>query len=182
MSKYSSGYKNDEKLRRLLVTEMRYDPDTGDLWWIKSGPRRKLDKPVGTMHSSGYLIFSTGVGGKIYSLRAHRVAWLLYYGSWPEGFLDHINKKPSDNRVINLRSASYPENNRNKSMSSTNKSGYRGVSWSSYHNKWVARIGTGERHKFIGCFNCPTVAALAYDKASRKYHKSFGVRNFEGFG
>jgi len=179
MAKYTPGYQKDNDLKELLLSEMRYNPDTGELWWVKGGPRRNTERPVGTVHSSGYLIFSTGVNSNIYSLRAHRVAWLLYYGDWPKGFLDHVNKDGLDNRITNLRAASYPENNRNKSLPSNNKSGYRGVSWSSYHKKWVARIGTGEKHKFLGYFNCPTVAAMQYDKASIKYHGDFGVKNFE---
>ena len=180
MSKYSNGYMEDEYLKKLLLNELSYDPSTGNIFWSVKKPRRNMDKPVGTKHSSGYLIFSTGVNSKVYSLRVHRVVWLLLHGDWPEHFVDHINRDRTDNRAENLRAASNTENARNSSIPSTNKSGYKGVSWSEYHNRWVARIGVGNKvHKFLGYYKCPTVAAIAYDNASKEYHGDFGGRNFD---
>lgn len=179
MSKYASGYMEDEELSSLLRNDLSYDEDTGHLKWKTYKRRRNMDKPVGTEHSSGYLLFSTGVSGKVYSLRVHRVVWFLVHDEWPEHFVDHINRDRTDNRLANLRLASDTQNARNSTLPITNKSGYRGVSWSAYHKKWVARIGLGgNNHKFLGYFGCPTVAALAYDSASREHHKEFGGRNF----
>ncbi len=179
MAKYHAGYSEDADLKEMLFSDLYYNQVTGELYWVKQTRKRVLGKPVGTPHSSGYLLFSTGINGKIYSLRVHRVCWLLAYGEWPVGFVDHKNRDRSDNRLENLRLASNQENAQNTALPVTNKSGFRGVSWSEYHKKWVARIGIGnQKHKFVGYFNCPTAAAFAYDKASLEYHKDYGVRNF----
>ena len=181
MSSYAKGYQNDNDLKDLLLSDLDYNRNTGEVYWNKQTIKRVLDKPAGTKHSSGYLILSTGVNGKVYSLRMHRVVWLLAYGEWPIGFVDHINNDRTDNRLSNLRLANSNQNSRNCVMHVTNKSGYRGVSWSEYHNKWVARIGLGDQgHKFLGYFKCKTAAAVAYDQASLKYHGDYGKRNFDG--
>jgi len=181
VSSYSSGYMVDKELRCLLLNEMSYDVCTGNLYWTKKSRKRNMEDPVGTKHSSGYLLFSTGVSGKVYSLRAHRFVWLKSYGVWPKHFVDHKNRDRSDNRLSNLREATDSENACNAVLASNNKSGYRGVSWSSCHRKWVARIGLGnKKHKFLGYYDCPKDAALSYDRASLEHHRHFGVRNFEG--
>jgi hypothetical protein len=76
-----------------------YEPGTGLFYFIKPGQGRRLARPVGTKHSDGYV--SIRLAGKHYL--AHRVAWLMYYGAWPEGIIDHINRDKSDNRINNLR-------------------------------------------------------------------------------
>jgi hypothetical protein len=45
---------------------------------------------------------------------AHRLAWLWWFGEWPEGGLDHINRIRNDNRIDNLREATRSENQRNR--------------------------------------------------------------------
>lgn len=57
---------------------------------------------LGSKDKDGYLILK--VKGK--RLKAHRVAWLLNYGEFPEGEIDHINRDRTDNRIENLRIAS----------------------------------------------------------------------------
>lgn len=41
--------------------------------------------------------------GVRHTVLAHRLAWLLHYGSWPEGDLDHIDGNPLNNKIDNLR-------------------------------------------------------------------------------
>lgn len=168
----------DEELEQYLRDNLEYCPDSGLLTWSKNLRKRKRGQIVGSKHVSGYLIFSVGFNNKSWSLRVHRVCWFLHYGTWPDDFLDHVNGIKDDNRISNLRPASYKTNNLNISKSSANKSGYKGVSWCKEKKKWVSRIGVNGRHLFLGRFNCKTAAALAYDKASLKYHKEFGKRNF----
>ena len=63
----------------------------------------------GSLDKDGYLIIK--VKGR--QFKAHRIVWLLYYGSFPNKEIDHINHNRLDNRIENLREATRTENNNN---------------------------------------------------------------------
>src|SRR2546430_2641276 len=90
--------------------------------------------------------------------------------------VDHINRLRYDNRRCNLREASILLNNRNKGIGKANKSGYKGVSFCSGRNKWIAQI-RANRSYFLGYFDSPELAAIAYNKAAILYHKEFAYLN-----
>lgn len=59
---------------------------------------------------------------------AHRIAWLLMTGAWPEGEIDHENGKRSDNRFKNLRPCpNHFEQQQNAKIRVTNTSGHPNV-------------------------------------------------------
>lgn len=176
---YSSVSEGSRELEDYLKSNMTYDSQAGHLFWSKPSGKRRLGVPVGTLHSSGYLVFSAGFNRRRFSLRAHRVCWLLHYGEWPESFVDHIDRNRTNNRIANLREVSYRQNCQNQTKQVNNTSGYRGVSWSKCKGKWVVRIRTEGCYKFCGYFSDVVEAAKAYDEASLKYHKGFGGRNFD---
>lgn len=92
----------------------------------------------------------------------------------PLGFeVDHINGDRTDNRRSNLRLCTRRQNNLNRSVSSANKIGYKGVS--KYKNgKWNARISTALGvYKSLGIFKTPEDAAKAYENAARELHGEF---------
>lgn len=93
---------------------------------------------------------------------AHRVAWALHHGKWPDGEIDHINRCPSDNRIENLRVVTSLENSRNKGDYSNNTSGYRGVTLHKATGKWAAQIKINKRNIHLGLFSDPVEAANAY--------------------
>jgi len=179
LSKYQSNYMDCPKVAGYLRDNLAYYPDSGELYWSKPKGKRNLQKPVGVLHSSGYLVFAIGFEGKYFSLRVHRVCWFLHTGEWPKKFLDHVDGDGTNNKIYNLREATYLENNQNMSISKRNTSGYKGVSWCKERQKWTARIKDGGgKYRYLGRFGCKTAAAIAYDKASLKYHGEFGNRNF----
>ena len=69
---------------------------------------------------------------------AHRVIWLLSYGKWPDGVLDHIDGNGLNNSLSNLQDTDQVYNSRNAQMNSLNKSGVNGVHWDVSRNKWSA--------------------------------------------
>lgn len=100
----------------------------------------------------------------------------------PSGvFVDHINGNPLDNRRNNLRLASRSENNSNRRKTkNTTSSIYKGVSFNKKIKKWTAYISFNKKHEHLGCFNCETAAALAYDKRAKVLHGEFCNLNFGG--
>lgn len=48
-------------------------------------------------------------------------------------------------------------------LMATNKSGYRGVSWSKSNKKWIAQISINNKQKRLGLFDSLGIAALCYD-------------------
>ena len=103
----------------------------------------------------GYVLIS--IDGTRYP--AHRLAWLYIYGQWPNGQIDHINRNPSDNRIVNLREATVAENGHNAGLRIDNTSGFKGVH--RHRNllarPWQARIKFGSRRISLGYFETPEV-------------------------
>ncbi len=85
-------------------------------------------------------------------LKAHRVAWVVYYGKWPKGQIDHINGDRADNRIGNLRDVNSSKNSRNSKMKSNNTSGHNGIYWYERYGKWQVSGGADGRKKHIGYF------------------------------
>ncbi len=90
---------------------------------------------------------------------------------------DHINGNGLYNLKSNLRSCSRTENNRNKGCSKRSKSGIKGVHFKKNARTWIAQISVNSKRIHLGCFKCPLLAAIAYDEAALKYHRSFAYLN-----
>lgn len=170
----------DEYIRENL----RYDPETGYLWWIKEsdhrvGKKRDLDKSADYIHkNSGYVNVNLSLTGGQFPYRAHRVAWFLHYGSWPDKSLDHINGIKTDNRIENLRPATQQENDRNRKAYKGCSSKYKGVSWSKSCQKWKSYIRSNQRQEHLGIYSSEEEAAQAYDKAARERFGDYACLNF----
>jgi hypothetical protein len=98
----------------------------------------KAGQVAGTRMLEGY--YQMGIGGKRHLV--HRVVFYMATGQDPQGYhVDHINGDPSDNRPDNLRLATQVENLRHRAtMVSSNKSGYRNVSWNTRWKGWQVSV------------------------------------------
>lgn len=142
---------------------LSYEPETGILRWKRTGARRQAGDVAGT-YSKGYVL--VGIGYHLY--KAHRLAWLIHYGRWPDGQVDHIDGNRSNNSIANLREASCRQNARNRPKQGNNSSGYKGVSL--LKGRWRAQITTADGHKHIGMFDTPELAYAAYlEEAARHF-------------
>lgn len=99
-----------------LEADFSYDHQTGEIY--------RKGKRVGASCDGGRYM-RVWVAGK--HIRHHRVAWYLYYGSWPAFNIDHINGDGCDNRILNLREVTHSENLRNKKSYSRTESLPHGV-------------------------------------------------------
>ena len=100
---------------------------------------------------------------------AHHVAFVLTYGRYPDGDIDHINGIGTDNRLTNLREVSHAENMRNQRRSSANTSGCMGVDFHNVANKWRARIIVDKKEMHLGVFDTKTEAVAARKAAELHY-------------
>lgn len=150
---------------------LRYDAGTGKLFWKKSPNRRK---PVGTEAGSktrlGYL--SVCIGGKRYM--AHRRAFLLSTGAWPDQEIDHVDGDGLNNRLENLRDVSRVINRENQRRAGkNNKSGILGVYVrpNSIKSPFFSTIVVRGRVLHLGGFTSAEAAHAAYIDAKRRYHE-----------
>lgn len=88
-------------------------------------------------------------------------------------FIDHINRNRLDNRKENLRVVKKQENCINKSIPSTNTSGFMGVQWYKSRNKWVATLAINKKNKFLGYYNIKEDAIIARLNGEKKYYGEF---------
>ena len=173
-------------LRQLLD----YDPETGLLTWRPRGAElfkhsagrtaehsaacwnsRYVGKPaLDHLNGKGYL---TGLILKDRFI-AHRVAFKMATGQEPPQ-IDHINGIRTDNRLCNLRAASYAENARNHKVRADNTSGEPGVYWHKPGAKWRVQIG-GSPRRHIGLYDTleEAIAARRAAGAAFGYHQNHG--------
>lgn len=171
-----------ELLRQLL----RYEPETGKLFWrerpVEMFPAERHWKMWNTRFSGKEAFTASNTKGYLLGhifgrlLLSHRVIWAMVTGAWPTDKIDHEDHDSSNNRWNNLREASQLENLRNQSLRPSNKSGVTGVHWNKRDKKWEARIRVSGQQIFLGYFDDISLAAAARAAANVKYgfHENHG--------
>lgn len=177
------------ELRRLVS----YDPDSGEFRWLH---RKPTDFPEGkgkppdvtcaiwNKKYAGLRAFCTDNGcghmrGRIHDsdYMAHRVAWAIFYGAWPDGQIDHINGIRSDNRIANLRVASNQDNSRNQRFRG-GSSRFKGVCYLPQRKRWLAYCSDDQgRRRSLRTHATEEDAARAYNDAARRFHGAFAKLN-----
>lgn len=156
---------NAEEIR----AHLRYVKTTGHLWWKIRASGRVMWRPAGSIDKNGYI--GIGFGGKVF--KAHHLAWLIVTGDWPRGEIDHKNLNRADNKWKNLREATRGQNQSNSRKYRNNTSGFKGVCWHKQHRKWYAQLQSNGKQVFLGLFDDPAIAAVAYAKGARRHHGEF---------
>ncbi len=129
-------------------------------------------KIAGSPMTNGYLMVQIRHGGIKTGILAHRIAWAITHGHWPD-WLDHANGNRQDNRITNLRKATSAQNAWN-----TLRNGGKhpaGVAMPKRSRKFIARITVNGTCTHIGSFDTAYEAHAAYVKARNEIHKEFSV-------
>jgi hypothetical protein len=157
--------------KEILQENFKYDPNTGDFYWIKKAHTRNLTKPISAKSGKGYIQVRTNLSGKSKTYDIHRLIWIYMYGSITNQ-IDHINGIRSDNRLCNLREVTHQQNMMNQSKSYSNKT-FKGIYLSSSKKRWVAEICCNYKRKYLGSFKTPEQASEAYKNAAKEIFKEF---------
>lgn len=169
-----------ELLRKLL----RYEPDTGKLFWLERtsdmfahctrdswqscdawNSRNANRETFTSCDKNGYR------RGRIYRRYyfAHRVIWAMVHDRYPAADTDHINGVQNDNRLVNIRAVTHQENLMNCRIRSDNKSGCTGVVWNKAGNVWHSRIKFDGKFIHLGSFSNKADAVGCRRSAEAKY-------------
>ena len=91
-----------------------------------------------SIHISGYLMHGLSKNNIKKNFRVHRLIAKAYIPN-PDNkpCVDHINRIRTDNRVENLRWATYLENSQNQGEYNTNTSGTKNVRYDEVKDRWI---------------------------------------------
>lgn len=163
----SPGSENSMITAEIIAEWLTYNPETGEIRWLEIPQFRMSGQKAGCVTQGGY--------SRITVLKethfAHRLAWLMHYGEWPKGQVDHINGNGLDNRALNLRVASVVQNQANAKTRIDSATGFKGVS--AKGKRYEARIKIAGRQVSLGRFETAEAAHRAYVDAARKLHGEF---------
>lgn len=159
--------------QQTLKEYLHYCPNTGIFTWIKSPINSiKINSLAGTISTDDYVVIR--FDKKRY--QAHRLVWLYLYGAFPITDIDHIDHDRSNNKLLNLRTATKQVNNKNASKRVDNNSGYTGVCWNKKDKRWAAYIRAGKVFTYLGNFKVLEDAVRVRKQAEIDYgyHSNHG--------
>jgi hypothetical protein len=151
-----------------LRERFSYDADTGVIRWkVRPTSNVPIGSIAGCQDWRGYwfIRFDRRL------LLAHRIAWALHYGVWPECDLDHKNRDKGDNRIANLRLASRSHNNANALSRTSDRP--KGCYQLKGRDRWYSQIVVEGRVKRLGTFATAEEAAAAFAHEHRTAHGEF---------
>lgn len=142
---------------------LRYDPIEGSFEWISPKYNQRKGK-----------FYKGRIGIDRTYFNCYQIAWLYIYGEFPKMQVDHKNRNPNDNRLINLRLVTSGQNrvNTEKPMSN-NRTGVRGVCYEKQTCKFKATICFEGVRKVLGRFKTLEEAKKAYETARDTFHPHF---------
>jgi hypothetical protein len=148
--------------RDWLLENLRYEPETGLLWWKTPRQGRLISRPAGGQRynsSDGTPSYvSIVIDGRSYL--AHRIIWLMVTGMDP-GSLGtyHVDNNPFNNAFSNLQVGG--DSVRLASRKSYGTSKHKGVYFFKRTGRWQASKWENGKHKHLGYFDTEEEAAAA---------------------
>lgn len=178
-----------DEIRKLVD----YDPATGVLTWKPRTPdmfcakkhtaehmcntwnARYAGKSAGGLSKSdGYIYLAFKVLGESGRFLAHRIAWLIVNGRWPDRHLDHIDRNKTNNRISNLRECDEAQNGWNVGKNVKNTTGYKNVMRHSQSpNLFYVLLSFRGKPHYGGIFDSAEKAHFAAEQLRARLHGEF---------
>lgn len=152
-----------------LKQHLEYDAANGCFYRKTSNNQHKVGELAGNKRKNGYSIVKVCKT----NILIHRLVWLFEHGEWPKECLDHIDGDKSNNRIQNLREATYAQNRVNTGVQVNNLLGLKGVQLHTQSGKYRARITWNGKKRSLGLYYTPEEAHAAYVEAAKQLHKEF---------
>lgn len=156
------------------IRKYEYDALTGVFTWRIDTPPARKGSLAGNRWKHGYIRL------RLFNIfhSAHRVAFAMMTGRWPDELIDHIDGDGFNNRWDNLREVSNLGNKRNVKLDHRNSSGFTGVYWNKKERRWKASIRVNYELIHLGYHDQIVDAVAARIRANRKYgfHPNHGRR------
>ena len=107
----------------------------------------------------------------------HRLIWFLEYNSYPELYLDHIDRDKKNNKISNLRLVNCSQNSSNSTKRKSKKnSKYKGVHRTA-NGKYQAMVWYDGKNHAVGSFPTEEEAALAYNQKAKEIFGNYAYQN-----
>jgi len=153
--------------RDKVLEYLSFDESTGRFHLRRKTNRWPAGWAIGTTDTRGHL--QIAIEGKLYL--AHRLAWLVTHGYWPEAGIDHIDGDKQNNRTNNLRLCNQSQNCANSKMPKTNTVGLKGVT--RHGTRFRAQICVNRKKMHIGVYATAEEAHDAYVRTAKEFFGEF---------
>lgn len=148
----------------LVQAWFAYDPETGLVTRLR---KHRSNIPTELNPSRGRVDFF----GVRYQVT--HIIWVLYYGKWPDEFIDHKDHNLQNRRINNLREATRAQNGWNRIERNPNGKGVTFRSDKREGLQWQAQIQVNNEKMNLGFFATRELASEAFAQAALKYHGEF---------
>jgi hypothetical protein len=158
----------DENKKLYLELHTLFEYKEGKLYWKVNRQGVKEGKEAGCKRRNNYVVIT--VNQKPYP--AHRLIFLFHHGYLPE-MVDHIDRNPNNNNILNLRASTRHENQYNVTANIRNTSGVKNVCWHKAKQRWMVKIKAGGKFHYLGYYLDIESAKLKAQEAREMLHKEF---------
>lgn len=137
----------------------------------------KIKWALGTYRGNiKYAVKMKRVDGRMTCILMHR----MILGATAGTQIDHIDHNGLNNQRSNLRFCTTSQNQANRRIKRNTITGFKGVFKGDPRrtiNPWFSQIGVRNKKLYLGSWPSPSLAALAYNEAAKKYFGEYAQLN-----
>lgn len=152
-----------------IEEHLEYDKENGCFYRKTSFNAISIGSIAGCKKANGYIY--VGIFKK--HIFCHRLVWFFEHGEWPTKVIDHIDGDKTNNKISNLRLATYSQSSMHRKVMKNSKSQLKGVIFLKRKNRYRAYIRCNNKRIHIGTYKTAEEAHAAYVAKAKELHKEF---------